>query len=276
MDYRAKLHVRILRFVILGIVLVVILTPIYIVVSNSFRPTLEMKQMPPQLIFEPTLIHLQRLIERDNFLRYFRNTLVISISVTFSTIVLGSLSAYGLKLFQSRIGERLTNVLLLGKLVPSITILIPLYVMLNRIHLTGTFVGPILAHTAITLPFVTWLMESFVRGLPHELLESANIDGATRLLTFRKIVFPLLTPAIASALVLVMRFSWNELMFSLQLTSINTYPLTVGIARYVGAISVDWGKSSMAATIAMVPLIVIGFFMQKYLVTGLTAGAVKS
>ncbi len=276
MDYRGKLHVRILRFVILAIVLVVTLTPIYIVVSNSFRPTLEMKQMPPRLIFEPTLIHLQRLIERDNFLRYFRNTLVISVSVTVSTIILGSLSAYGLKLFQSRIGERLTNVLLLGKLVPSITILIPFYVMLNRIHLTGTYVGPILAHTAITLPFVTWLMESFVRGLPHELLESANIDGATRLLTFRKIVFPLLTPAIASALVLVMRFSWNELMFSLQLTNINTYPLTVGIARYVGAISVDWGKSSMAATIAMVPLIAIGFFMQKYLVTGLTAGAVKN
>jgi multiple sugar transport system permease protein len=85
----------------------------------------------------------------------------------------------------------------------------------------------------------------------------------------------MLTPAIASAVVLIMQFSWNELLFSLQLTNIDTYPLTVGIARYVGAISVDWGKSSAAASMAMVPIIVVGFLMQRYLVSGLTAGAVK-
>lgn len=94
--------------------------------------------------------------------------------------------------------------------------------------------------------------------------------------TFYTVVFPMLAPAIASAVVLVMQFSWNELMFSLQLTNIKTYPLTVGIARYVGAVSVDWGKSSVAATIAMVPIITIGFLMQRYLVSGMTAGAVKS
>lgn len=276
MNYRGKLHVRILRYVLVALVLVVTLTPIYVVVSNSFRPTLEMKQMPPELIFEPTLVHLQRLIERDSFFKYFRNSVVISVSVTVLTVMLGSLSAYGLKLFQSRIGERLSNLLLVGKLVPSITILVPFYVMLNRIHLTGTYVGPILAHSAMTIPFVTWLMESFIRGLPNELLESAYSEGATRLTTFRKIVFPMLSPAIASAAVLVLRFSWNELIFSLQLTSLDTYPLTVGIARYVGAISVDWGKSSTAATMAMVPLIAVGFFMQRYLVTGLTVGAVKN
>ena len=187
----------------------------------------------------------------------------------------GTLSAYALKLFVSRLGERLSNFLLLGKLVPSITILIPLFVMLNRMRLTGTYVGPVLAHTAICLPFVTWLMASFVRDIPAELLESACLDGTTRMGTFARIIFPMLTPAIASAVILVGQYSWNELLFSLQLTNIHTYPLTVGIARYVGAVSVDWGKSSVAATIAMVPIISIGFLMQRYLVTGITAGAVK-
>ena len=92
---------------------------------------------------------------------------------------------------------------------------------------------------------------------------------------FFSIIFPMLTPAIASAVILIMQFSWNELVFSLQLTNIDTYPLTVGIARYVGAISVDWGKSSAAASLAMVPIIIVGFLMQRYLVTGMTAGAVK-
>jgi multiple sugar transport system permease protein len=92
---------------------------------------------------------------------------------------------------------------------------------------------------------------------------------------FRQIIFPMLTPAIASATILIMQFSWNELLFALQLTNIDTYPLTVGIARYVGAISVDWGKSSAAAVITIMPIIIVGFFMQKYIVSGMTAGAVK-
>ena len=92
---------------------------------------------------------------------------------------------------------------------------------------------------------------------------------------FWKIVFPLLSPAIGSALLLVMQYSWNELLFSMQYTNLHTYTLTVGVSRFVVAISVDWGQSSAAATIVMVPIIIAGFFLQKYLVSGLTAGAVK-
>jgi len=260
---------------LLVVMLVVTLTPVYIVVSNAFRKTLDIGTMPPQLVFRPTLVHFQRLFAFDNFLLYFRNSILISVTVTGLAVGLGTLAAYGLKLFRSKAGARISNLLLLGRLVPSITILIPLYVMLNRIRLTGTLVGPILAHSAMGLPFVTWLMASFIRDIPTELIESAHIQGCSRMATFFRIVFPMLTPAIASAIVLIMRSSWNELVFSLQLTNINTYPLTVGIARYAGAVSVDWGKSSAAAAMAMVPIIVVGFFMQRYLVSGLTAGAVK-
>ena len=276
MMHRSRWYFRGLTYLIVAIFLILTLVPVYVVTSNSFRETLDIKKMPPELIFKPTLVHYQRVIQRDNFLRYFRNSVVISVSVTITTIGLGTLSAYGLKLFVSRLGERLSNLLLLGKLVPSITILIPLFVMLNRVRLTGTYFGPILAHTAMGLPFVTWLMASFVRDIPREILESACVEGATRMQTFYKVIFPMLTPAIASAVVLVMQHSWNELMFSIQLTNIYTYPLTAGIARYVQEVSVDWGKSSVAATIAMVPIIAIGFLAQRYLVTGMTAGAVKS
>jgi ABC-type glycerol-3-phosphate transport system permease component len=267
---------QIIYFLIIVVILVMTMIPVYVVVTNSFRETLAIKRMPPEIFFKPTLVHFQRLIQRDNFLKYFVNSMVISVSVTFATIGLGTLSAYSLKLFVSKLGRQLSNLLLLGKLVPSITILIPLFIMLNKVRLTGTYWGPILAHTAMGLPFVTWMMASFIRDIPHELTESACLDGATRMRTFFSIIFPMLTPAIASAVILVMQYSWNELMFSLQLTNIHTYPLTVGIARYVGAVSVDWGKSSVAATIAMVPIITIGFLMQKYLVSGMTAGAVKS
>ena len=267
---------RTVNYAILLLVLVVVLIPVYVVVSNSFRSTLQIHEMPPRIFFQPTLKHFLSLRQIDNFLTYFRNSIVIAVNVTVITLILGSLSGYALKLFKSRIGERLSNILLLGKLVPSITILIPLFVMLNRVRLTGTYVGPILAHSAMSLPFVIWLMAGFIRDLPDEILEAACVEGSTRMQTFWKVVFPMLAPAVASAVVLVTQYSWNELMFALELTNIHTYPLTVGIARYVGAVSVDWGKSSVAATIAMVPIITIGFIMQRYLVTGMTAGAVKS
>lgn len=266
---------RLTQYVLLAMVLLTTLAPVYIVISNSLRQTLDIKKLPPDLIFKPTFRHYARLFEVDNFYSYFFNSIIISVSVTFITILFGTLTAYGFKLFRSKIGEYVSNFLLLGKLVPPITILIPLYIMLNSLHLTGTYLGPILAHSALAMSFTVWLLTSFMRKIPIEMLESACIDGSTRMNTLFQIVFPMLTPAIASAVVLVMRYSWNELIFSLQLTDFTTYPLTVGIARYVGAISVDWGRSSAAATIAMVPMIIIGFVMQKYLVSGITSGSVK-
>jgi multiple sugar transport system permease protein len=231
--------------------------------------------MPPKIFFDPMLDHYKRLLSLDRFGVYFRNSVVISVSVTCLTIFLGSLAAYGLKISRSKIGQKISNVLLIGKMVPSITILIPLFIMMNRVRLTGTYLAPILTLSSLQLPFVTWLMAGFIADIPNELIESASIMGCSRLKIFGRIVFPLLKPAVASGIILVMQDSWNELLFSLQLTNINTYPLTVGIARYVGAVSVDWGKCSAAAAITMTPIIVIGFFMQKYLVSGMTSGAIK-
>lgn len=275
MSVRRKWYTKLIMILLIVVALIFTVIPIYIVVSNAFRKTLEIKMMPPKIFFQPIFSHFEKIFELDNFGKYFKNSIVISVSTTIITILLGSLAAYGMKLFKSDWGRRLSNILLLGKMVPAITILIPLFIMMSRLHLTGTYIAPILAHSCLSLPFVTWLMSGFIDDVPGELLESAYVMGCGRMKTFWKIVFPLLRPAAASAVILVMQASWNELMFSLQLTNLNTYPLTVGVARYVGAVSVDWGKCSAAATITMLPIIVIGFFMQKYLVSGMTAGAVK-
>ncbi len=275
MRYRRKWYVKLLITLLLAFALLWTTIPAYIVISNSFRRTLEMKEMPPKLIFKPVFSHFEQILTLDNFGKYFCNSMVIACSVTVLTIFLGMLAAYGMKLFKSSLGQHLSNILLLGKMVPAITILIPLFMMMNRLKLTGTYIAPVLAHSCMGLPFVTWLMASFIRDIPTELLEAASVEGCGRMKAFGMIIVPLVKPAIASAVILVMQTSWNELIFSLQLTNLKTYPLTVGVARYVGAVSVDWGKCSAAATITMVPIIIVGFFMQKYLVTGMTAGAVK-
>jgi ABC-type glycerol-3-phosphate transport system permease component len=275
MRYKTRWYWKLTEIALLCIMTIITITPIYILVSNSFRRTLDIKKMPPDIIFTPIFTNFLRILETDNFGKYFVNSMIIAVSTTVISIVFGSLAGYGMRLFKSKIGLKLSNIMLLGKLVPTIAILIPLYIMFNRIGLTGTYLGPILAHSATTLPFITWLMASFIRDIPFELLEAATVMGCSRVKAFPLVIFPLLKPAIASAIILTMQFSWNELMYSLQLTNLKTYTLTVGIARYAGAVSVEWGKCSAAATITIVPIILIGFFMQKYLVTGITAGAVK-
>jgi multiple sugar transport system permease protein len=156
-----------------------------------------------------------------------------------------------------------------------ITVLIPFYLILSRLNLSGGYSGPVLAHAAINMPFVIWMLLGFMRELPKELLEAGRIDGCSRMGVFWHIVFPLLSSALGAAVILAAQYSWNEYLFAVQLTKINTYTLTVAIARFVGTVAVDWGKSSAAASITMVPIILLGFAMQKYLVRGLTAGAIK-
>ncbi|MGH4137868.1 carbohydrate ABC transporter permease [Clostridium sp.] len=275
MRYKTKWYWRLTEIVMLILMTIFTITPIYILISNSLKRTLDIKKMPPDLIFTPTLANFQKIFELDSFGKYFTNSMIIAVSTMVITISLGALAAYGMKLFKSNIGLKLSNIMLLGKLVPTITILIPLYIMLNRVGITGTYFGPILAHSATTLPFITWLLASFIRNIPNELLEAATVMGCSRVRAFFLVIFPLLKPAVASAVILTMQFSWNELMYALQLTNLKTYTLTVGIAKYAGAVSVEWGKCSAAATITILPIIIIGFFMQKYLVTGITAGAVK-
>lgn len=249
--------------------------PIYLVVSNSFKSTLEIKKIPPKFLFKPTLTHYIKALSVGEFGRYFVNSLIIAISTTLISVICGAMGAYGLLIAKRRWARGASNIMLLGKLVPAITILLPFYLLLSSVGLKGTYLGPILAHCSVNLPFAIWLMLGFQKDVPCELFESAVIDGASRMQTFWKILFPILLPAIGAAVILSMQYSWNELVFSLQLTSMDTYTLPVGIGKFVGAVSVDWGKSSAAASLTMMPIILVGFFMQKYLVAGMTAGAVK-
>ena len=273
---RKKLTVsRVVMYIVLTLFLLWTVIPIYIVITNSFKPTLQIKEIPPVFLFQPTLTHYSKVLGDGEFGGYFTNSLIIASVTTVISVLGGALGAYGLTLARSRWASRTSNMMLLGKLVPAIAILIPFYTILKLVNLNGTYVGPILAHCSVNLPFVVWLMMSFMSDIPKELFESSFLDGASRMQTFWKIIFPMLLPAIGSAIILSMQYSWNELVYSLQLTSMDSYTLPVGIGRFVGAVSVDWGKSSAAASITMVPIILVGFFMQKYLVSGLTAGAVK-
>lgn len=273
---REKLWVKILTLTFLTVIVLWVCVPILLIISNSIKPSLEIKAMPPKLFFKPTLQHYQKVFSTGNFGTYFKNSFIIASVTTIISIVGGVLGAYGLWLARdSKWGKRASELILLGKLVPAITILIPFNMLLFYTGLHGTYVGPVLAHCSVNLPFVVWLILGFINELPFEMYESAELEGASSLQILTRIFVPLLIPALGSSFILSMQYSWNELMFSLQLTTINTYTLPVGIARNVGAVAIDWGKGCASATISMLPIIIVGFIMQKYFVAGMTAGATK-
>lgn len=265
----------IVRWAILVLFAVWTVVPIALVVLNSFKTAKDIFSRAPTFIFNPVLDNYVNAFTKGNFGSYYLNSLIVALVSTVLVIVVGTFAAYALTNFKLPGANSIAGGFLIGKLVPTISMLLPLFVIINAIGLRGTLGGPIIAHTALNLPFVVWLMMGFVRDVPRDLLQAAMIDGCSRMQAFWKILVPVILPGIAAAFVLSAQYSWNELLFSLQLTTLGTYTLPVGIAGFVGAISVDWGLSSAAATATMVPLIILGFFVQKHIAAGTTGGAVK-
>jgi multiple sugar transport system permease protein len=249
--------------------------PIALVVTTSFKLPRDIFSVPPATIFTPTIENYVRALTSGDFGRYFWNSVVVGVASALLAVGSGSLAAYALVSLRMRYARLIADMFLLGKLVPAVTMLLPLFALLNVTGLLGTFVGPILAHTAVNLPFVIWLVMGFIRDIPPDLESAAKVDGCTPMQTFWLIIGPVILPGLVAATILSMQFSWNELLFSLQLTNLDTYTLPVGISKFVGSISVDWGKSSAAATLTMAPIILVGFLIQGYLAKGTTGGAIK-
>ena len=216
---------KIARAVILALFFLWSLIPVYIVITNAIKPTLDITAIPPKLFFQPTLSHFQKAFSNGDFLLYFKNSIIITSVTTLICVLFGAMGAYGLLIMKSRAGKQASSFLLIGKLVPSITILIPFYSILVKLGLHRTYIGVILAHCSLNLPFIVWLILGFMRDIPMELLEAATIDGATRMQAFWKIMMPVLKPALGSSIILTFQCSWNELLYALQLTTMKAYTI---------------------------------------------------
>jgi len=251
------------KWVIVALFMLWTVVPIAIVITNAFKKPLDIFTTAPRLFFQPTL------------LKYFVNSTIVAVVSTVFVLILATFASYALTAFGFRWANWVANAFLVGRLVPVIAMLLPLFIIFNLTGIRGTLVAPIIAHAALQLPFMVWLLIGFMRDVPKELEQAAMVDGCTKMQAFWRIILPIIAPGLAAAFILSMQYSWNELLFSLQLTSFDTYTLPVGIAGFVGAVSVNAGQSSAAATVTMVPMIVLGFFIQKYLAAGTTGGAVK-
>ena len=257
--------------VVIGIALVV-LFPFLWMLSSSFKTQVDIIAWPPKLLFSPTLQNYQRVFGEQDFLKYFMNSTIVGTSAVGLSLVLGLPAAYSIARFTQK---NLAVFILLARLMPGISFLMPWYIVFSRMDLMDSYTALILSHTLIALPIVIWIMSTYFATIPPEMEESAMVDGATRQYAFWKIVLPLSGPGIITATTLSFIFSWNNFMFSQVLSMEKTKTLPIAVYNFLSYAEVDWGGVMAAAVAIMAPAIVLTMIFQKYVVKGLTMGAVK-
>jgi len=208
-------------------------------------------------------------------LRYFKNSLIIATGATLLAMILGLPAAYSLARYKFFRKEDFAFTLLSFKFAPALLVVFGLYSVYQKLNLYDTFIGLIIIHQLILLPFVVWMMRSYFAAIPIEVEQAARVDGFSWWGVFTRITLPLIKPALAATSVVAFIYSWNEFLFGYVLAGDVSRPVTPSILGFISYERVLWGQMAAAATLAMVPSVLLSLFIQRYVVAGLSFGAVR-
>lgn len=263
--------------VIVSIVLTVFwLFPYIYVICCSFKPGAEVIAVPPS--FFPKNLSVENffgLFERMDGVYYLVNSLTTALISTLIALILGSLAAYAIQRSGAKLSVFLVVLILCLKMIPTSSIIVPIYELICKIGLYDTKIALIIVYAAVNMPFVMWTMLSFYEGIPTTLDEAAYVDGASSFQTFSRIILPICTPGLATAFIFTLFLAWNDFLIALLLTSTNAKTFTVGLAGFLSAYNLDLGPMCAGAFLFSFPVMIISIAAQKYIVQGMTAGAVK-
>ncbi|HEX8748225.1 MAG TPA: carbohydrate ABC transporter permease [Pyrinomonadaceae bacterium] len=276
---KAQLMGRLLRYALAIAAAMAAVLPVYWMMTISLKTEIDQFSVPPKwFVFTPTLAHYRDAFAARSFGQYLLTSVLVSVLATLSAVVLGTLAAYALSHFRlpGRLDKHFALWILSTRMFPPIVTIVPLFLMMRDVRLLNTRLSLIIVYTAFNLPFVVWMMRGFFSEIPRELEEAARVDGDSRLGALRRVVLPLVAPGLAATAVFCLIISWNEFLFALVLTQTDAaMTLPVGIAGRVTQYEIKWGVMSAAATVAMMPILVFALAVQRYLVRGLSLGAVK-
>jgi multiple sugar transport system permease protein len=258
----------------LVVISVIILFPIIWIFITSVKPTIDMPAYPPKFVFRPTFEHYNRAFTRSGFLGSFIDSTVISVTVMFLSIALGSMCAYALARFNVG-GKNFRFWILSQRMFPPVAMILPLYILMRRLHLLDTYAALIITYTVVSLPFTVWLMRGFIKDIPKEIDEAAFIDGCSIWGTFWRVVLPVVTPGLVAAAIFAFISSWNEFLFAMILTGGNVKTVPLVASEVITDKEVLWGPMSAIGAMTAAPIILFTFFVQKYIVRGMSYGAIK-
>lgn len=249
--------------------------PILWMALAAFKTESQAIATPPVFFFAPTLENFAAVFDRANYPHFFLNSVIIAGGSTLLALAVGLPAAYAMAFYPSKRTKDVLVWMLSTKMMPAVGVLVPIYLMFRSAGLLDSRIGLVVMYMLMNLPIVVWMLFTFFKEVPKEILEAALLDGARPFQQFRMLLLPLTLPGIASTGLLAVILSWNEAFWSINLSTHNATPLTAFIASFSSPEGLFWAKLSAASLLAIGPILVFGWMTQKQLVRGLTFGAVK-
>jgi len=258
-----------------ALILIIWLFPFLWMISNSLKPTQDIIQ--PTIRFGGVLVldHYKYIFARQSFFLYLKNSIFVAFVSSIICMIAGLGAGYSIARFRTG-GNILSIWVLISRMAPPAVLILPFFLMFQRLHLTNTLWALVLANLSFNLPFVIWSMKGFFQGIPEAIEEAAIIDGCTRMQAFLKIVIPISKPGIIVTLIFCLIFSWNEYLYALTLaTAKSSKTLPVAAGDFITGYAVNWGPIFASGTLILIPIFFIVIFFQRHMVKGLTMGAIK-
>jgi multiple sugar transport system permease protein len=276
---------RIVRGILLVLVGLFFLFPIFWVLLMSFQTNEQILRIPPSLFFSPTLENYAALISGKletyagtleiPFMRNLWNSVILSSASVLLALLLGVPAAYAFARFRFRLGEDIAFTLLSFRFAPPLLVLLPLALYFQSIGLNDTYIGLVWVYQLIVLPLILWIVRGYFEDISPDIEHAYRVDGHSWLKTFMRIAIPLARPGIAAAALLAFIFAWNNFVFALILASADKQPVTVGALAFVTASGIQYGQIAAAVVLSVTPTLLLALYAQRYLVEGLSLGAVK-
>lgn len=265
----------VLVYTLLAIVLIVFLTPIYLIGSSSVKPSPIMFQRPPAMVFTPTFDHYRDLFTMRPFGKFIGNSLIVALGSTAFSLFFGTIAAYAISRIRHKRMNDVAFWILSMRMFPPIAVVVPYYIIFKTAGLLDTPIALIIVYSTANIPLTVWLMKGFFDEVPMALEEAAAVDGYGLLSIFWHITLPLAAPGLAVAAVFCFIFSWNEFLFALMLTGSSAQTATVAVMSFWSSDAVQWGRIMAGSFVILIPGVIFVLTCQRWLVRGLTMGSVK-
>ncbi len=272
---RRKVCLYAVLYLIAVILMLWSVMPIIWMALSSLKVNTNMFTLPPQFIFQPELDTYAYMFEEAQFGKFLSNSLIASISSTLIALFIGSLGGYALARGQFKRQKDISFWIISTRMAPIPAVILPLYLIFSKLRMVGTMPGLVFAYTTFNLPFALWMMMAFFADVPPALEEAARVDGTSKFGAFLRIALPAASPGLAATGVLCMMFAWNDYIFASALTSASTQTIPIAASLLVTQTGIAWGQAMATGTIIVLPMLVGGLLMRKYLVKGFSMGAVK-
>lgn len=261
--------------VILTAAAIIMVFPFLYMVRTSFTPPRDYFTMPPEWIFTPSLAHYKAVLFDSEFPRFLLNSLIVSVTTVVLTMIVGSLAGYALARFNFRHKDQFLFFALTTRMGPPVAFALPFFTIMLRLRLTDTFTGIVVVYVFMNLAFAIWMTQGFFRDVPREVEEAAMVEGCSHLGALTRISIPLASPGLVATAILIFITTWNEFFYAFILTRSTAKTFPVHIPSFFGAYQIQWGQMFAATTIASLPILIFGIVIRRYLVRGLTLGAIK-